>query len=80
MTFPYLYFHRLKKTEKAQMNTVCYFSSIVLIQHKEQDGQKVKLKKETEKFFFCGLRPFSFFCVYRISIGSVVSGTLATGI
>ena len=28
-------------------------------------------------FLFCG---FFHFCVYRISIGSVVSGTLATGI
>ena len=27
--------------------------------------------------FFCGILPFSF-CVYRISIQSVVSGTLAT--
>ena len=35
-------------------------------------------KCEVESFF-CGLRPFSVF-IYLISIGSVVSGTLATGI
>ena len=34
---------------------------------------------DRQNFFLCGLRPFSFY-VYHISIGRVVSGTLATGI
>ena len=56
-------------------------NDVLIIYSIAQRKLKKSLISDLKQIYFCfvgDLRPFSF-CVYRISMGSVVSGTLATG-